>query len=101
MVNSISHGNGTNFANFGAGGQVVRCNGGFAGTNGNVNVDPRFVNQAGGDLHLQASSPMIDAGTNGVAGLPATDVDGQTRIQDGNGDNNAVVDIGADEVPHP
>jgi glucose/arabinose dehydrogenase len=68
---------------------------------GTVTSDPKFVNVATGDYHLQASSPMIDAGTNGVAGLPATDVDGQTRIQDGNGDNNAVVDIGADEVPHP
>lgn len=68
---------------------------------GTVTADPKFVNAANGDYHLQATSPLIDAGTNGVAGLPATDIDGQPRIQDGNGDNDAVVDIGADEVPHP
>lgn len=32
------------------------------GIDGNVAVDPMFVNPAAGDLHLQAGSPVIDAG---------------------------------------
>jgi len=35
--------------------------GGFAGT-GNLNADPLFVDEAGGDVRLQAGSPCIDAG---------------------------------------
>lgn len=33
--------------------------GGYAGT-GNLNINPAFVNSAGGDFHLQAGSPVID-----------------------------------------
>lgn len=50
-----------------------------------LSVDPQFVSAT--DLHLQVSSPMIDAGTNvGVT----TDFDGETRVPP--------VDIGADEI---
>ena len=53
------------------------------GTNGNV--DPLFVSQPAyssaptttGDLHLQAGSPAIEAGTS--MGAPATDLDGNPR----------------------
>jgi parallel beta-helix repeat protein len=34
----------------------------FAGWVQNIQVDPLFVNEAGGDVRLQASSPAIDAG---------------------------------------
>lgn len=43
----------------------------------NINADPRFVNAAAGDLHLQPLSPCIGKGT--LAGAPATDKDGKTR----------------------
>ena len=33
------------------------------GTNGNISVDPRFINSAGNNFRLGASSPAIDAGT--------------------------------------
>ncbi len=72
--------------------------GGYAGT-GNINADPLFVNAAGGNLRLQLTSPAIDAGNN--AAVPSgvtTDLDGNPRIVDGNGDGNAVVDIGAYET---
>jgi hypothetical protein len=53
-----------------------------------IAVDPMFVTvPAPADLHLQAASTLINAGTNvGVT----TDIDGQTR--------DATPDIGADEV---
>ena len=51
---------------------------GFAGANGNISADPQFVDAAGGDYHLAASSPAIDAGTS--ASAPAFDLDGGARI---------------------
>ncbi len=65
------------------------------GSAGNLAVDPRFADIAGGDYHLLAGSPAIDAGSS--VGAPATDFDGRTRPFDGDGDGNALVDIGAFE----
>ena len=65
------------------------------GINGNIAADPMFVDAAGGDYHLQAGSPCIDAGTN--EGAPNMDFDGNPRPIDGDGDNIAVVDMGAFE----
>src|SRR2546428_4377298 len=56
------------------------------------------------DFRLQASSPLIDAGTNTpVPGVPLStlDRDGQPRAQDGNGDCSAIDDVGAHEFPVP
>jgi Right handed beta helix region len=66
------------------------------GANGNVSVDPRFLDAAHGDYHLQPGAPIVDRGTND--GAPAVDIDGDARPFDGNGDGIAVTDIGADEV---
>jgi len=65
---------------------------------GNFSADPQFVNAAGGDYHLQANSPVIDAGTNSIPNLPQTDYDGNPRILDGNNDCIATIDLGAYEV---
>lgn len=65
--------------------------GGYSGT-GNKNVDPLFVNAAGGNARLSAGSPCINAGSN--AAVPAgvlMDLDGHFRVV------NAVVDMGAYE----
>jgi dockerin type I repeat protein len=63
----------------------------------NIKTDPLLTD----DFHLQYGSPAIDAGDNtAVQSLfwPIdTDFEGDPRIVDGNGDGNAVVDIGADE----
>ncbi|MGR3310862.1 MAG: MopE-related protein [Candidatus Brocadiales bacterium] len=59
--------------------------------NGNINVDPFFVDPVGGDFHLQSGSLCIDAGFNGVTGITLEDKDGNPRIM------NGVVDMGAFE----
>ncbi len=65
---------------------------------GNISVDPQFVNAAGGDYHLQASSPVIDVGINSQPNALQTDYDGNSRILDGNNDCIATIDLGAYEV---
>ncbi len=67
------------------------------GLNGNVSVDPLFVDPENGDYRLQADSPVIDAGDNEASDLPDTDFDGNDRVVDGDGDGEAVVDMGAFE----
>jgi uncharacterized repeat protein (TIGR01451 family) len=68
----------------------------YSGTIGanNLNLDPLFVNT--GDLasryQLRQGSPLIDAGTNSVSGLPDDDYDGTARPI------GASWDIGFDEV---
>ncbi len=67
---------------------------GWAGTNGNITGDPLFVNAPGGDYHLAAGSPAINAGT--TVGAPSYDLDGAPR--------DAQPDIGAYEfgaTPRP
>ena len=54
-----------------------------------LNIDPVFVNVAGGNLRLLETSPMIDAGS--TVGAPTNDFDGLPRP------SGAGVDIGADE----
>jgi len=64
---------------------------------GNIAVAPQFLGQAWGNYALAGTSPCIDAGTNQPWMTGAKDVDGKTRMQDGNGDGKTVVDIGASE----
>jgi len=64
----------------------------FAGMNGNILADPKFVDPTNGDLHLQAGSPAINSGSS--SGAPATDLDGHAR-SDGH------IDIGAYEFAGP
>ncbi|MBZ5639355.1 MAG: right-handed parallel beta-helix repeat-containing protein [Acidobacteriia bacterium] len=62
-----------------------------------LHADPGFLNRAGGDLHIGASSVCVDAGTNAEVAAGELDRDGALRIQDGNLDGVAIVDIGAYE----
>ena len=50
------------------------------------------------DYHLQFGSPCIDRGNNAASDLPLFDFEGQSRIVDGDFDQNAITDIGADEL---
>jgi len=69
-----------------------------SGINGNISVDPFFVDAANGDYHLQGGSPAIDAGDNTAPSLPETDLDGNPRISDGTGTGEAIIDMGVYEV---
>ena len=69
----------------------------FTSNPGNLSLDPLFIDPAG-NFRLQSSSPAVDAGSNSAPGLPPTDLDGNPRVVDGNGDGNAVVDLGAYEL---
>jgi hypothetical protein len=105
-ANSIVVGAGPPLAGFGA--QTVThsdvCDAAsqpFAG-DANICADPRLVNPSpgSGNFHETPSSPTIDAGANTLlAGDLTVDADGDERAQDGNGDGEAVVDMGADESP--
>jgi len=53
--------------------------GAFAGSAGNINADPRFANVVGGNFHLTATSPAVDAGSDLAPLLPSTDLDGTPR----------------------
>lgn len=62
-----------------------------------TDVDPKFVNAARGDFHLQASSPAIDAGTN-LYTVTGMDLDRTARVK------GECVDLGCyefDGVPQP
>ena len=71
------------------------------GTNGNISADPLFTDPTHGDYHLQLVSPSIDSGYNQAPNLPDKDLDGDPRIVDGDGDGNAIVDMGVYEFLAP
>lgn len=66
--------------------------GGFAGA-GNISVNPIFADV---DFRLAPISPCLDTGDNSAVPVDV-DCDGNQRIHDGDGDGNAVVDMGAFE----
>jgi len=69
--------------------------GGWPGV-GNIDMDPLFA--FGDDAHLMPGSPCIDAGTADLpGGLPFYDRDGNARTIDGDGEGDAIVDMGAYE----
>ncbi|MBC8422446.1 MAG: right-handed parallel beta-helix repeat-containing protein, partial [Chloroflexi bacterium] len=91
ITNSIIYNNGHSLWSSDAGTVQVAYSdveGGWPGT-GNIDADPRFVDPASGDYHLQPGSPCIDAGTS--AGAPDHDFEGDPRPM------GAGVDMGADE----
>jgi hypothetical protein len=67
------------------------------GLNGNISADPIFACPTNGDFHLLKISPCIDAGTNLLSLLPATDFDGNPRIIAGVSNGAPIVDMGAYE----
>ncbi len=57
----------------------------------NLDVDPQFFDAINGEYHLRPASLCVNAGTNGAPSLPATDLDGDSRIAGG------TVDLGCYE----
>jgi hypothetical protein len=70
--------------------------GGHAGT-GNIDIDPKFVDAASGNLRLKMASPCIDKGTDSGVSLASKDLDDNTRTAHGPCDDLPVVDMGAYE----
>ena len=72
---------------------------------GNIDVDPKFITYVipsaapttAGNLRLKKTSPVIEAGNNAFVTGVLTDLDGEARIVDGDGDFSADVDMGAYE----
>jgi len=66
-----------------------------AGQNGNLSAPPQF----GAGFHLAAGSPCLDSGPSpsGYTGQPATDLAGDLRLRDYDGDGLAKSDAGAYE----
>jgi len=69
--------------------------GGYPGE-GNVDLDPSFMDTATGDYRLRSDSPCIDAGDN-LSVSAFYDLIGNSRIVDGNIDGSAIVDMGGYE----
>jgi len=69
----------------------------YIGIDGNVSLDPHFVSRLppGRNLQLQETSPVIDIGRNDEAA--AFDLLGAPRVQDGDLDGVAIIDMGAYE----
>jgi hypothetical protein len=67
--------------------------GGAAGV-GNIQIDPQFLDT---NLMISDTSPCVDVGSNAYV-TESTDINGSTRIADGDANGSAIVDMGAYEI---
>jgi len=99
LVNSILWGNAYQIRSYSGSISIQYSDiqGGFGdpNTTHNVDKDPLFIDANSGNFYLQSGSPCIDAGTNENA--PSVDLDFLSRPQDGDGDGEAICDMGAYE----
>ncbi|HEY1685795.1 MAG TPA: choice-of-anchor Q domain-containing protein [Tepidisphaeraceae bacterium] len=78
---------------------------GYAGSNGNIDANPEFVDASSGNYAVQPYSPVVDAGNNSAVPVDVTsDLAGNNRFQDvpssahtGSG-TSPLVDMGAYEA---
>ncbi|MBR6021559.1 MAG: hypothetical protein IK066_03980, partial [Kiritimatiellae bacterium] len=99
LGNGIVWGNAGGNVDAGAGTEVrFSCTAPAAEGEGNFASEPGFV--GGGDYHLRAGSPCVDAGEVQEWMAEAYDFDGQRRVEpeDGVDGRDIWVDIGADEA---
>ncbi|MDH3329624.1 MAG: hypothetical protein OEM01_10360 [Desulfobulbaceae bacterium] len=66
----------------------------------NITGDPMFVNESTGkeDYHLRKQFFCVDAGLNTAPNMPLTDIEGETRPQDGDKDGTATTNMGCYET---
>lgn len=71
--------------------------GGMNDSGDNIDQSPQFINLGENPWTLSNNSPCIDAGPTELSGTfwPSCDLGGCVRVWDGNGDQDAVIDIGA------
>ena len=86
---TISHSNYTNLWNSSDAVSPILAN--------NIYDDPKLSLESSTLYQLTSTSPCIDKGTNSASYLLETDLHGNMRKWDGNGDNTAIVDIGSYE----
>jgi hypothetical protein len=80
-------------------GVIISGNGTLNWLEGNIDENPLFMNSGDHPYALSDGSPCIDAGTQDTTGLnlPNSDILGNKRIWDGDGNGIAVIDMGAYE----
>jgi hypothetical protein len=84
----------------GTGSVFFSCAPELATGGGNIGANPLFADVTSNSFRLGPGSPCLDTGTNATWMLAdTTDLDGQQRLQDGNGDTVASVDMGCFESP--
>jgi predicted outer membrane repeat protein len=87
----------------GEAGIVTNNNGTVNWLEGNIDADPLFIGTGEDPYSLLEDSPCIDAGIPDTTGLnlPPWDIIGNLRIWDGDGDEVAIIDMGAYEYGAP
>ncbi|MHC4259920.1 MAG: right-handed parallel beta-helix repeat-containing protein [Planctomycetota bacterium] len=69
------------------------------GVEGNISVDPQFLDSDGADYHLTVYSQCMDAGDNNALSPESIlDIDNESRLSTVDPNEDPVVDMGADEV---
>ena len=97
VVNSISWGNvAGNFNSLVASANVSHSCGGFAGKNGNINLDPQFADKR--VLGPYTNSPCLDTAELATGVRTALDIRGNSRVCDWKLSGRALPDMGAIEL---
>jgi len=70
---------------------------GATGKNGNLSINPQFVNPTRNNYRLKSTSPAIDKGNNAAPDLPSKDFAGNPRIVAGQCGGTKIIDMGTYE----